>query len=956
MKIPVGPTKILLVEDNPVDALYIRNILSNDEQFSARLECADSLASASDLLKDDYDLDLIILDLRLQDSHDLNTFRKIRLQAPDIPVIILTGIDDAQTAMQAVHEGAEDYLVKGDLSSALLVRSIRHAAERHRTKSAFWKSNESLRRANRALTVLSRCNGVLTRAKDESKLLGEACRILVEIGGYALAWVGFAESDDDKRIRVVAKWGHDEGRLDRTRISWADNEYGRSPAGTAIRTKLPHISRFIATDPGFEPWRAAAIQLGYRSAAAFPLIADDSCFGALSIVSEQPDAFDGDEAKLLTELADDLSYGIMNVRRMAERRKIEEDLRQSERFLTNVLASIQDGISILDTDFNIVRVNPKLESIMAHAMPVIGKKCFEAYRGRANPCEICPAQETLKTGQPTSTVIPVSGPNGQETWVEINTFPLVDAETGKIEGVVEHGRDVTQRRQVEEALRESEERYRTLFDQSKDGVYITTREGRLVEANQAYLDLFGFTKEEAQNLDILQIYPEPVMENRQRFREAIEKTGSVKDFELKLKTKDGRLIDCLSTSTVKKAADGTTTGYQGIVRDITEYKQLQNELVQAQKMEAIGTLAGGLSHDFNNILTVIHGYAELLIMDHDDRDPRLNDLHKIVEAAKTGSELVRSLLAFSRRSEIQSQPMNLNKQVEQVRQLLCRTIPKMIRIETVLSAEPATINADPGQVGQVLMNLAINAKDAMPDGGALTIETRNITADDEYCRTHLGLKPGAYVLLTVSDTGCGIGKETLEHIFEPFFTTKEVGIGTGLGLAMVYGIVKQHGGEIICSSKPDSGTTFSIYLPALLQDEQGLEPAPVKEPPTGGKETILLVDDEASIRTLGIKMLSRAGYTVLTAPDGQAALKTYQEQGAEISLVILDLMMPEMGGKRCLEKLLEIDPKAKVIISTGYSMDQRTKEIAESGARGFVLKPFQLTYMLNTVREVLDEN
>ena len=232
-------------------------------------------------------------------------------------------------------------------------------------------------------------------------------------------------------------------------------------------------------------------------------------------------------------------------------------------------------------------------------------------------------------------------------------------------------------------------------------------------------------------------------------------------------------------------------------------------------MEGIGTLAGGLSHDFNNILTIIQGYAELLIMDLDEGDPRLGDLLKIIEAAKTGSELVRSLLAFSRKSEIQLRPMDVNKQVEQIRQFLSRTIPKMINIDVILEARPATINADPIQVGQVLMNLAINAKDAMPDGGVLTIETRNITADEQYCRMYPGVKPGAYILLTVSDTGCGMDKSTLEHVFEPFFTTKEIGAGTGLGLAMVYGIVKQHGGEIICFSHPGRGATFSIYWPAL---------------------------------------------------------------------------------------------------------------------------------------------
>ncbi len=279
----------------------------------------------------------------------------------------------------------------------------------------------------------------------------------------------------------------------------------------------------------------------------------------------------------------------------------------------------------------------------------------------------------------------------------------------------------------------------------------------------------------------------------------------------------------------------------------------------------------------------------------------------------------------------------------------------MINIDVALEARPATINADPVQVGQVLINLAINAKDAMPDGGVLTIKTRNITADEQYCRMYPGLKPGAYILLTVSDTGCGMDKSTLEHVFEPFFTTKEIGAGTGLGLAMVYGIVKQHGGDIICLSQPGRGATFNIYWPALRSNDTGIAVPTLKDRAIGGNETILLVDDEAPIRSLGIRLLGKGGYTVLTAPDGQAALEMYERHGSEISLVILDLVMPEMGGKECLEKLLKIDPKLKVIIATGYSADQMKEIASGNGYRGFLRKPFQLDQMLNTVREVLDK-
>ena len=334
---PVGPTQILLIDANPLDQEAVRRILSREKLFPFRMECAADLASALDRLNGDNGFELALIDLALPDSFGLDTFRKIHSQAPDIPAIILTGSDNGEEATKALREGAEDYLVKGDFSSDLLVRSVRHAVERHSARKAVQQSNESLRRANRALTVLSRSNGVLTRAKDELELLGEACRILVEIGGYALAWVGFAESGPDQTVRVVAKWGYGKGHLETVRISWADDEYGRGQAGTAIRTRTPYISRFIETDPRFEPWRATVIQLGYRSSASFPLTIEDSCFGVLCICSAEPDAFDDDEAKLLTELADDLSYGIMNVRSIAERKKIEQELRQSERFLTNVL-------------------------------------------------------------------------------------------------------------------------------------------------------------------------------------------------------------------------------------------------------------------------------------------------------------------------------------------------------------------------------------------------------------------------------------------------------------------------------------------------------------------------------------------------------------------------------------------------------------------------------------------
>ena len=329
-------------------------------------------------------------------------------------------------------------------------------------------------------------------------------------------------------------------------------------------------------------------------------------------------------------------------------------------------------------------------------------------------------------------------------------------------------------------------------------------------------------------------------------------------------------------------------------------------------------------------------------------------LENISHAAHSGANLVRRLLAFSRKTEIKPRPVDLNHEVLQVKSLLERTIPKTIRLNLHLADGLAAVNADPTEIEQVLMNLAVNAKDAMPDGGNLTIETRNVTLDEEYCRLHLEAEPGDYVLLCVSDTGHGMDRETLKHIFEPFYTTKEAGRGTGLGLAMVHGIVKQHGGYLTCYSEVGEGTLFKIYLPVILTE--GISETSAEKPMLPrGTETILLVDDQEIIRNLGREILEQFGYTVLTADHGQEALSVYEKERDRISLVVLDLIMPEMGGEECLRELLKIDPQAKVLIASGFAANGRMKEAVETGAKGFVHKPYNMRELMTAIREVLDK-
>lgn len=350
----------------------------------------------------------------------------------------------------------------------------------------------------------------------------------------------------------------------------------------------------------------------------------------------------------------------------------------------------------------------------------------------------------------------------------------------------------------------------------------------------------------------------------------------------------------------------------------------------------------------------MQGYADLALLDIPESHQVHTQLLEIRKAGRTAAELTESLLTFSRRVESQLRPVNLNHEMEQVVKMLSRIIPKMIDIKLKPAGNLEPVNADPSQLQQVLMNLGLNARDAMPDGGELVIETRNVALDAEYCKSHLGAEPGRYVVLEVSDSGQGIDKESLEHIFEPFYTTKDVGKGTGLGLAMVYGIVKSHRGHIFCYSEPGRGTSFKVYLPTI-ETEQLHDDTQRRDIPAGGDETILLVDDEEAVRMLGERILSRFGYSVLCAADGREGLEIFVKEKNAISLVILDLIMPEMGGKECLEEILKIDPSARVVIASGYAANGQIDAALEEGAMASIRKPYEARHMLEVVRRLLDD-
>ena len=400
-------------------------------------------------------------------------------------------------------------------------------------------------------------------------------------------------------------------------------------------------------------------------------------------------------------------------------------------------------------------------------------------------------------------------------------------------------------------------------------------------------------------------------------------------------------------------ADGSTDGVGAVVLETTERRHLEEQLLHAQKMEAIGRLAGGIAHDFNNILTAIKSYSELLIEDMATGTARVEDVHQIREASDRAANLTRQLLAFSRQQMLRPRVLDLNSTVRDLKSMLDRLIGADIELKTHLTADIGMLTADPGQVEQIILNLVVNARDAMPDGGTIHVETANVELDAEYSRTHAATPPGPYVMLAVSDTGNGMSRETQKRVFEPFFTTKDKGKGTGLGLSTVYGIVKQSGGSIWMYSEPGCGTTFKIYLPRV-DAELDEEIAPVAVTGHGGEETILLVEDEDAVREVASRVLRRNGYTVVEATNGADALRQCEERGGDFDLIVTDIVMPEMGGLELAQKVWQRRPDARILFTSGYTEDAILRpSFLEPGA-AFIEKPFTPARLAQRAREVLD--
>ncbi|HTY25911.1 MAG TPA: ATP-binding protein, partial [Desulfomonilaceae bacterium] len=459
-------------------------------------------------------------------------------------------------------------------------------------------------------------------------------------------------------------------------------------------------------------------------------------------------------------------------------------------------------------------------------------------------------------------------------------------------------------------------------------------------------------REEAESMDILNIYVDPA--DRIRFQEDIERQGSLKDYEVRRRKKDGTVIDCLLTATLRLEEDGTIVGYHGIIRDVTERKQLQRQLLQAQKMEAIGQLAGGVAHDFNNILTAIIGYSDVLTQQIPEDSSYRSKLMQINRAAARAAHLTRQLLAFSRKQILDLRPLNLNEVLANFEKMLRPLIGENIEVVTLLNPSAGTVQGDATQIEQILLNLAINSRDAMPTGGKLTVETANVYLDKSYARTHSEVRPGPYVMLAVSDTGQGIDRLVLPRVFDPFFTTKGKDKGTGLGLSTVYGIVKQHQGHITVYSEPGRGTTFKVYLPLVQDASEQASGLPIATPQLVGRETILVVEDDEIVRQLTSEVLETLGYSVLQCRDPNEAKRRSAIHGGPIHLLLTDVVLPQMDGKSLFGFLSPLFPDMRVLYVSGYAENAIVHHgVLDAGVK-FLQKPFTVESLAKKVRQVLD--
>lgn len=741
------------------------------------------------------------------------------------------------------------------------------------------------------------------------------------------------------------------------KFSELSGEYRFSPGvglpGRAWLTKQPVWIRDVTIDSNY-PRAQIARDAGLKAGVAFPVLTNEEVVAVVIFYMFKP-------LERVERLIDLVSSATVHLGQVIKRKQTEEALRKSEEMLHSILDNTTGVVYVKDLWGRYTFINKRFEKLFHISKDEIkGKTDYDLW-----PAEMADKfrendREIINTGTPLEFDEVAPHDDGPHSYISVK-FPLFDT-TGVVNAVCGISTDITERKRAEEALSESEARLRSILDNTPAVVYIKDKQGRYTFINRQFEKLFHIKNDEITGKTPYDCFPKEIADAHLANDRKVFESKVPMEFEEAAAHDDGQHA-YISIKFPLFDFTGTVYAVCGISTDITRIKQeeeekekLKEQLYHSQRLESVGKLAGGIAHDFNNIITAIIGYGSLIQMEMKEGDPSGNHVQKILVSAERAGHLTQGLLAFSRKQVNNPKPVNLNEIIKVTEGILLRIIGEDVEFKTSLTDKDYLVMADIGQIEQILMNLATNARDAMPGGGLLTISTDVVELDNDFIKIHSYGEAEKCAVMAFSDTGVGMDEKTRERIFEPFFTTKEVGKGTGLGLAIVYGIVKQHNGYINVSSEPGKGTTFRIYLPVIKPVAEEIKPEILTVPvPIQGTETILIAEDEAEVRNLVNAVLEGAGYKTITAVDGEDAVKKFMKNRDKIQLLLFDVIMPGKSGKEAYNVIRKKRPGIKVLFTSGYSEDMVDKKIILKEGLNFISKPLSPTDLLRKVREILDK-
>jgi PAS domain S-box-containing protein len=890
--------RILILEDNQADADLCIGALT-----SAGLPVDVDVVNTSKKFVERalaHDYDIVVADYRLSHWSGLDALHWLRSSGRDTPFILVTDTMFPELAIECLKNGVHGYVLKDNLDR--LPITVRRVMEERKLRERSDRAEQELRKSEEQYRLLFHANPHPMWVFDSETLH------FLAVNNAAVRHYGYSLSEF---------------------LSMTVQDI-RPPE------ELPHFLKTVGRDSG-----ETFSQLWKHRKKDGTVIEVE--------ISSQPIVFGAVNARLV--LAHDVTA----------QRRAEAQLREHKEQLQLLLDSTAEGILGVDQEGNYTLSNPACLRLLGYdsADALRGKNLHRLVHhtkadGSPYPEDECPILKSLRQGVPFQLADEVFWRrDGTSFPVEYWSHPLYH-ERRVIGGVVTFF-DITQRKQSEETLRRSEEQYRSIIEGAPYGIFRLDKDGRLVMANPAFVTMLGYeSRERVLELNaITDIFLDSTEYNSAI--SAFETGGTSTRYDTRWKRNDGTTITVRLAGRQLTNQHGHSAGFEVFVEDITERTMLQKQFEHAQRMEAIGRLAGGVAHDFNNLLMIISSYAQLLEDSPGDPEMVAQYARQVRETASRAAGVTRQLLAFSRKQVLDPTTLDLNSVVVDLSKMLRRLLGEDVEVVTVLGPSLGKVRADRGQIEQVIMNLAVNARDAMPKGGHLTIETNNVELDIQYSQRYAAdVPPGNYVMLAVSDTGTGMDSETQSHIFEPFFTTKDAGKGTGLGLATIYGIVKQSRGFIWVYSELDKGTTFKIYLPRTdvpAETEQGSRATRIAP---GGSETILLAEDELVLRLVSRVYLESKGYAILEAGNATEALKICKSYEREIQVLITDMVMPGLSGIELAKAALELRPKLSVILVSGYA-DRASNDDARTIGASFLQKPYSLDALARLVRARIDE-